>query len=96
MATSPSVSRSRLAVRPALRVTSWRRGGIDKAVNESEATNRAKVLNAELGAAHEPNDYYVPVQGADGDWQVERRSGEPIKTSRRERAFDWVVALLLG
>ncbi|MCA1697296.1 MAG: hypothetical protein LC749_22700 [Actinobacteria bacterium] len=65
-------------------------------MKEFEANGRAKALNRELGAAHEPNDYYVPVQDADGEWQVERRSGEPIKTSRTERAFDWILEVIMS
>ncbi len=65
-------------------------------MREAEANGRAKGLNRELGAAHEPNDYYVPVQDADGEWQVERRSGEPIKTSRPEGAFEWILEVIMS
>ncbi len=54
--------------------------GIDQALTESEATGRAKALNKELGAVHEPNDYYVTVQDADGNG---RWSDAPGSRSRR-------------
>lgn len=47
--------------------------GTVRAMTETEAEQRAKVLNKQLGVAGNDRDYYMPFQTDDGGWDVEKR-----------------------
>ncbi len=59
-------------------------------MTEVEADRRAKELNLELGAAGESHAYYMPVQQANGAWEVERQRPKPsLKGRLVEFVIDW-------
>jgi hypothetical protein len=58
-------------------------------VNEEEAQAEARRLNRELGAKGGRDArryYYIDVRQPDGDWTVERRTGDP----QERRWYDWI------
>jgi len=61
-------------------------------MTEDEARAEAQRLNRELGAAGgraARKYYYLETQQPDGDWIVERRTGDPATSSRWDRIIDF-------
>ena len=54
-------------------------------MTHAEAEARSRELNLELGARGDDESFYIPVETAPGDWDVEQRTE---KKSWRQRIVD--------
>jgi hypothetical protein len=65
-------------------------------MDQEAAAAEARRLNKELGDQGATDAFYVEVEGAPGEWTVEKRRPEPERRSWGDRIIDNVVDFFTG